>query len=116
MILRVLVLIVALNAFIPSAHAMGITGNCMQMEGTNSEMVMPHTDSESKMGMNCEMPEMDKNCSDTLCASGCLTSITSFVSYDIYTSFPLPTIEQPKSDLAYFYKIYPVINTPPPLV
>ena len=116
MILRVLVLIFAFNAFVPSALAMGFTGNCMEMEGTNSEMIMSHTDSESKMGMNCEMSEMDKSCSDTLCASGCLTSITSFVSYDFSPSFPLPTIEQPKSDLAYFYKIYPVINTPPPLV
>lgn len=116
MILRVLVLIFAFNAFVPSALAMGKICNCMQMEGTISEMVMSHSNSESQMDMNCEMPDMDKSCGDTLCASSCFSSITSIVSYDISPSFPLLTLEQPKSDLAYFYKIYPVIITPPPLV
>ena len=114
MFLRVLVLIFAFNAFIPSALAMGITGNCMQMDGTNSEMIMSH--SESNMSMNCGMSDMDKNCSEVLCASGCLASTTSYLLFDINSIYPSTDIVQPKSDLAYFYKIYPVINTPPPLV
>ncbi len=127
MFLRILILIFAFNAFIPSAVAMGMTGNCMQMEDANTEMVMSHTDSESKMvmshtdsestmSMNCEMSDMDKNCSDILCASGCLASATSYLFSDVISIYHSSDIEQPKSDLAYFYKIYPVINTPPPLV
>ncbi|WP_299874250.1 hypothetical protein [uncultured Cocleimonas sp.] len=116
MFLRILILIFAFNAFIPSAVAMGMTGNCMQMEDANTEMVMSHTDSKSKMSMNCEMSDMDKSCSDILCASGCLASTTSYLFSDVSSIYHSTDIEQPKSDLAYFYKIYLVINTPPPLV
>ena len=112
MILRVLILIFAFNAFIPSALAMGINGNCKEMDNTSSTMMMSHGDS----GMTCNMSDMDKSCSDTLCASGCLTSITTALPYDAVVSISLTSTTQPLFQMAYFYQIYPNINTPPPLV
>ena len=112
MLLRVFILIFAFNAFIPSALAMGVKGNCMQMDNTNSTMIMSHGDS----GMTCNMSDMDKGCSETLCASGCLTSITTSLPYDAAVSIPFPSTAQPLFKMAYFYQIYPSINTPPPLV
>lgn len=113
MLLRVLVLIFAFNALIPSALAMGDKCNCMEMADTDSAMViMSHGDS----GMTCNMPDMDKSCSEALCASGCLTSTTSVVPYDSAINIPSVSTAQPLFEVAYFYQIYPSINTPPPLV
>ena len=112
MLLRVLILIFAFNAFIPSALAMGVKGNCMEMADTDSAMTMSHGDS----GTTCNMSDMDKSCSETLCASGCLTSITSVVPHDSAINIPLASTAQPLFEVAYFYQIYPIINTPPPLV
>ena len=112
MILRVLILIFAFNAFIPSALAMGINGICKEMDNTSSTMMMSHGDSS----MTCNMSDMDKSCSDTLCASGCLTSITTALPYDAVVSISLTSTTKPLFQMAYFYQIYPNINTPPPLV
>jgi len=112
MILRLLVLIFAFNAFIPSALAMEVKGNCMEMTDTGSTMIMSNSDS----GMTCDMPEMDKSCSEILCDSGCSSSTSTYLFFDINLIYPPTDIVQPNSDLSYFYKIYPVINTPPPLV
>jgi hypothetical protein len=112
MLLRVLVLIFAFNALIPSALAMGVKGNCMEMADTDSAMIMPHGDS----GMTCNMSDMDKGCSEALCANGCLTSTTSVVPYDSAINIPSVSTAQPLFEVAYFYQIYPSINTPPPLV
>lgn len=112
MLLRLLILIFVFNAFIPSAFAMGLNSGCMQMDDTNSSMIMSHGDSD----MTCHMSDMDKTCSEMLCASSCLASIATPLPFYVEDSISLMPANQPLFKTAFFYQIYPSINTPPPLV
>ncbi|MCF6190459.1 MAG: hypothetical protein L3J51_08270 [Cocleimonas sp.] len=107
---RLLILIIALNAFITPVSAVGV---CEMMENTGL--------SANNISSN-SMPEMDcSECEDDSCDSMPCGISSSAVTMPILLSEKLSFNivagnHQPQTDLAYFYTITYPVNTPPPLV
>ncbi len=108
---RLLILIIALNAFIPPVFA---TGGCDMMDESNSMMMSA---SQTMSDMDC-CEDVAKACASSACASDCAaTTAPSLLTSECQKNITVAGHHSPiQSGLAYFYKIILPVNTPPPLV
>jgi len=101
---RLLILIIALNAFSVPSLAMGV---CEMMDAVET--------SHSSMEMDCPECE-DSACSTTQCGISSPAYTVAVLLSESHSLVIVAGNHQPQADLAYFYKIVLPINTPPPLV
>jgi len=109
--LRILIIIFALNTFAPPATA----AIACEMMDSASMVVMDQMDDMSNTEINCGMHE-DVSCTSTQCITSCaiytpLLALASANTFNIdWWNF------HPQYFIPPLYKIYLPINTPPPLV
>ena len=101
---RLLILIIALNAFSVPTLAMG---NCEMMDAVET--------SHNSMEMDCSECE-ESVCSTTQCGINSPVYTAAVLFSEKHSLVIVAGNHQPQADLAYFYKIVLPINTPPPLV
>ncbi len=111
---RLLILIIALNAFITPVSAMGV---CEMMDESNSMMMSSSTPSP----MNHAMSEMDTGmtcCDPAQCADHCGAAFAtpSLLLSEKHILFIVAGHPKPQAGFVYFYTLVHPINTPPPLV
>ena len=111
--LRILIILFALNAFAPPAMAV----DCDMMHEMDMSSMSHDMTEHNMLGheMSCEM-DQDNPCSSVQCITGCAAN------------FPLPSLDDNKSfvidlfgkllkdNLLSLYEIVLPVNTPPPLV
>ncbi len=110
--LRILIIIFALNAFAPPATA---AIACEMMDSADMVSMNQSVDSMPDAEMNCSMHD-GNSCSSTECVTNCAANFPplafgsvkdfNFDSLDIY----------PQSISQFLYRIFLPVNTPPPLV
>ena len=109
--IRLFILILALNAFITPVSA---TGVCEMMDGSNPAM-MASPMSGAMVDMDCGM-DTETACASVECTSSCSTVTFSQLVSEKQSFFIVAGNHQPLAGFAYFYKITHPVNTPPPLV
>ncbi len=109
--IRLLILILTLNAFMVPAIA---KGTCGVMDESNA-MMMSSSIMSTSSDMSCEMSD-GTMCSSIQCISSCAASIIPLTSSDLLLPLNVAGHRQFQAGLAYFYTIILPINTPPPLV
>jgi len=109
--LRILIIIFALNAFAPPASAVIA---CEMMDST-SMVTMDQMDGMSNTEVNCGMHE-DVSCTSTQCVTSCAAS-TSPIVFNSVRNFNLDWLGFHSQYLTPpLYRIFLPVNTPPPLV
>ncbi len=108
---RLLIFIIALNAFITPVSAMGV---CEMMDGSNPAM-MAAPISDAMADMDCGM-DAETTCASVECISSCSTATVVQLVLEKQTFFIVASNHQPLAEFVYFYRIILPINTPPPLV
>ncbi len=111
MIFRVLILVFAFNAVLPSAYAMGAMDGCMPNKDGNSSAMVMHDSN-----MACDMVDMEENCQSAQCLSSCMINLMPLPSSELQEAFSLNLLGQPPLKRIHFYKIIYPVQTPPPLV
>ena len=116
--IRLLILILALNTFMVPASA---ARSCGVMDGSNNSMSMSTMSMSSSktsmidMDMSCEMPD-GTTCSSIQCVSSCSAAIIPLPSFQKQITLIVAGRSQYQTGLAYFYTLILPVNTPPPLV
>ncbi len=109
--LRILIIIFALNAFAPPAVAVIA---CEMMDSTNM-VTMDHMEEMSDTEMTCDTHE-DVSCTSTQCVTSC-AAYTSPIVFDSVQNFNLDWLGfHPQYLTPPIYRIFLPVNTPPPLV
>ena len=101
---RLLILVMALNAFSIPTLAMGV---CEMMDAVET--------SYSSMEMDCPECE-DSACSTAQCGISSPAYTVAVLSSEKNSLIIVAGNHLPQADLAYFYKIVLPVSTPPPLV
>jgi len=102
---KILILIIALNAFITPVSAIGVCEMMEDVEMSSSSMAI----------MDCSECE-DANCASLQCGMNSSAATTPALFSEKQLLNIVAGNHRPQADLAYFYKIVLPINTPPPLV
>ena len=109
--LRILIIIFALNAFAPPATA----ANACEMMDSTSMATMHQMDEMPSAEMGCGMHE-DVSCNSTQCVTNC-AAYASLIVFDSVQNFNINWFDShPRYFNPRLYRIFLPINTPPPLV
>lgn len=109
--IRLLILILALNTSMKPVSAMG---NCDVMDESRMVM-MSSSDTSALSDMNCDMSD-GAICSSVQCISSCAATIIPLSLSEKPLILIVAGHSQYQTGLAYFYTLILPINTPPPLV
>ena len=112
---RLLILIIALNAFITPVSAMGV---CKMMDESNSMMMSTSSSTHNAMSEMHADEMCCCSCSPAQCADHCGAALAtpSLLLSEKQTLFIVAGHPKPQAGFDYFYTLVHPINTPPPLV